>query len=341
MKRTIVGSKAGIFLPGEANPSGMQAARGTSSGRQAGVLHEGFPTDGWAFVARQNTNSSTSGWVNGFIGVSIFAGSLPATRVAVADFDPVFLTCARATIAALPGLALLLLLRQSWPRVADLPALFITALGVVVGFPLLTALALQHITSAHSIVFLGLLPLCTAIFAVLRGGERPRPAFWLFSMLGSVFVVGWAALEGIEVSLKGDLLMLAAIVVCGLGYAEGGRLSRKLGGWQVISWALALSLPVMLPLMLLTLPASFEPVGTPAWAGLGYVSLFSMLIGFMFWYRGLAQGGIAAVGQLQLLQPFMGLGLAALLLREEVSGLMVVVTLAAVICVAGAKKYAN
>ena len=284
---------------------------------------------------------TTSGWINGLIGVAIFAGSLPATRVAVADFDPVFLTCARATLATLPGLALLMLLRQARPKSVDVPALAVTALGVVVGFPLLTALALRHVTSAHSIVFVGLLPLCTASFAVLRAGERPRPAFWLFSVVGAAFVVGYAAMGGIEASLRGDLPMLAAIIVCGLGYAEGARLSRTLGGWQVISWALVLSLPLMLPIALLTMPVSFDQVGPPAWLGLAYVSLFSMLLGFVFWYRGLARGGIAAVGQLQLLQPFMGLGLAALLLHEKVSGTMLVVTLAAVICVAGARKYAN
>lgn len=285
-------------------------------------------------------DKKTNGWINGFIGVVIFAGSLPATRVAVLDLAPLFLTGARASIAALCALALLLVLRQPRPARSDLPGLVITAVGVVVGFPLLTALALQHITSAHSIVFLGLLPVCTAIFAVLRGGERPRPAFWLFSLLGSACVVGWAVMGGIQASLKGDLLMMAAMLVCGLGYAEGARLSRRLGGWQVISWALVISLPVMLPLMLWALPSSFEQVGTPAWIGLAYVSLFSMLIGFMFWYRGLAQGGIAAVGQLQLLQPFMALGLAALLLNEPVSWLMLGVTVAAVLCVAGAKKYA-
>ncbi len=283
----------------------------------------------------------TSGWINGLIGVTIFAGSLPATRAAVADFSPTFLTCARATIAALLGLALLLLLRQPRPKPTDFPALAITALGCVVGFPLLTALALQHITAAHSIVFIGLLPLCTAIFAVIRGGERPRPAFWLFSILGGVLVAGYAAMGGIEASLQGDLLMLAAIVVCGLGYAEGARLSRTLGGWQVISWALVLSLPIMLPIALLTMPASFNHVSLTAWIGLVYVSLFSMMLGFVFWYRGLAQGGIAAVGQLQLLQPFMGFGLAALLLNEAVSWTMVMVTLGAVICVAGAKKHAK
>jgi len=284
---------------------------------------------------------TTSGWVNGFIGVAIFAGSLPATRVAVADFDPAFLTCARATIAAVLGLALLMLLGERRPSRADLPSLALAALGVVVGFPLLTALALQHVTSAHSIVFVGLLPLSTALFAVLRGGERPRPAFWLFSVTGAALVAGYAAWGGLEVSLAGDLLMLGAIAVCGMGYAEGARLARTLGGWQVISWALALSLPVMLPGALLMRPESFGHVGTPAWIGFAYVSLFSMLIGFVFWYRGLAQGGIAAVGQLQLFQPFMGLGLAALLLHETVSWSMLLVTLAAVVCVAGARRYAR
>jgi len=284
---------------------------------------------------------TTSGWVNGFIGVAIFAGSLPATRVAVAEFSPLFLTAVRASIAAILGLALLLVLRQPRPKVADMSALILIALGCVVGFPLLSALALQHVTSAHSVVFLGLLPLCTASFAVIRGGERPRALFWLFSMLGAAFVVGYTLIGGIEASLKGDMLMLAAIVVCGLGYAEGASLSRRLGGWQVISWALVLSLPIMLPIALLSIPASLNHAGMPAWLGLGYVSLFSMLLGFVFWYRGLAQGGIAAVGQLQLFQPFMALGLAALLLHEKVSWMMLVVTLAAVVCVAGAKKYAR
>lgn len=285
-------------------------------------------------------DKKTVGWVNGFIGVVIFSGSLPATRVAVAGLDPLFLTCARAGIAAIPAFLLLMLLRQQWPRSADLPALIVTSLGVVVGFPLLTALALQHITSAHSIVFLGILPLCTAAFAVLRGGERPHPGFWLFSLLGSASVVLWAALGDMAASLQGDLLMLAAVVVCGLGYAEGARLSRRLGGWQVISWALVLSLPVMLPLLYIAWPASFNDVDAASWAGLAYVSLFSMLIGFVFWYRGLALGGIAAVGQLQLLQPFMALGLASVLLGETVDLTMIAVTLAAILCVVGARKYA-
>ncbi|MFB9978220.1 DMT family transporter [Mesorhizobium kowhaii] len=286
-------------------------------------------------------DKTASGWVNGFIGVLIFSGSLPATRVAVMDFDPIFLTSARAAIAGLLGLAMLFLFRQKRPERGDLLSLVIVALGVVVGFPLLTALALKHVTTAHSIIFVGLLPLATAIFGVLRGGDRPRPAFWLFSCVGSALVAGFALMQGVTASPVGDGLMLAAIVACGLGYAEGAALSRKLGGWQVICWALVLSLPIMLVLTFATLPPSFAGVGSNAWIGLGYVSLFSMLIGFVFWYRGLAQGGIAAVGQLQLLQPFFGLTLAATLLHEQVSSLMVVVTLGVVLCVFGAKKFAR
>jgi drug/metabolite transporter (DMT)-like permease len=286
--------------------------------------------------------NATSGLINGFIGVLIFSASLPATRVAVQQFDPVFLTVARAAIAGVLGLCLLLAFKEKRPARADVVPLVVVALGVVVGFPLLTALALQYVTSARSIVFIGLLPLATAIFGVLRGGERPRLAFWLFSGLGSALVAGFAlSSQGIAASPMGDALMFAAVVVCGLGYAEGATLSRRLGGWQVISWALVISLPIMAPLAWLLKPASFAGIGAPAWFGLAYVSVFSMLVGFVFWYRGLAQGGIAAVGQLQLLQPFFGLALAATVLGEPVTALMLAVTVAIIACVVGARRFAR
>jgi drug/metabolite transporter (DMT)-like permease len=283
---------------------------------------------------------TTEGWGSGLLGVIIFSGSLPATRVAVGGFAPLFLTSARAVIAALLGAALLLALRQKRPEKGDLVPLAVVALGVVIGFPLLTALALQHITSAHSIVFIGLLPLATAIFGVIRGGERPKPAFWLFSVVGATSVAGFALANSSFASLAGDLLMVAAILLCGLGYAEGARLSRRLGGWQVISWALVVALPVMAVIAIATLPDVWTGIGGPAWLGLAYVSVFSMLVGFVFWYRGLALGGIAGVGQLQLLQPFFGLALAGLLLGEPVAWTMIAVTGLVVLCVAGAKRFA-
>jgi drug/metabolite transporter (DMT)-like permease len=283
---------------------------------------------------------TAAGWGSGLLGVIIFSGSLPATRVAVADFSPMFLTSARAAIAALLGAVFLFALRQTRPGCRDAFSLAIVALGVVVGFPLLTGLALQHITAAHSIVFIGLLPLATAIFGVLRGGERPKPVFWLFSMVGAATVAGFALSRSGGASLVGDLLMIAAILLCGLGYAEGATLSRRFGGWQVISWALLLSLPLMLAIALFTLPHGWGGIGAPAWIGLGYVSIFSMLVGFVFWYRGLALGGIASVGQLQLLQPFLGLILAAVFLQEPITWTMIGSTVVVVLCVAGARRFA-
>lgn len=292
-------------------------------------------------VVDKTAPGSVSGWLNGLLGVIIFSGSLPATRVAVLDMDPFFLTFLRASIAGVLAIMLIYGFREKRPKASQIVPLIIVSLGVIIGFPLLTAMALQHVTSAHSIVFLGLLPLTTAIFGVLRGGERPRIAFWIFSVLGSVLVMGFALSQNAAVSPVGDLLMLAAVVACGLGYAEGAKLTRVLGGWQVISWALILSLPFMLIASFLTMPATFTGIGISAWIALSYVSLFSMLIGFIFWYKGLAIGGIAAVGQLQLLQPFFGLGLSAALLHEAVSPLMVFITLGVILCVMGSRRFSR
>lgn len=287
------------------------------------------------------TENTTSGLINGLIGVLIFSVSLPATRIAVQDLSPVFVTVARASIAGLLALSLLLIGKERRPTRQQTFSLLIVALGVVLGFPLLSALALQYVPSAHSIVFLGLLPLSTAIFGVIRGGERPRPVFWVFSIIGSMLVVGYALLQGLSASLLSDTLMLLAITICGLGYAEGAKLSKTLGGWQVISWALVLSLPAMLLITLWFFPTSMAHVRTEAWMSLGYVSVFSMLVGFIFWYRGLAQGGITVVGQLQLLQPLFGLVMAATLAHEEVNTSMLGVTVGVILCVTGAKKFAK
>lgn len=283
----------------------------------------------------------SNGWVNGLIGVVIFAGSLPATRVAVVDFSPTFLTAARAAIAGVLGLILILLSRQKLPNRTDWMPLFYVAIGVVIGFPLFTALALQYVSAAHSIVFVGLLPLATAVFGVLRGGERPNFAFWLFAILGAALVFAYMLIQTQSWLFNyGDIFMLLAIILCGFGYAEGGKLSKHLGGWQVICWALILMLPVMLVISYFYMPISFEQISWSAALGLAYVSIFSMLIGFFFWYKGLALGGIAAVGQLQLLQPIFGLAIAAVILHEQVSMTMFVVTIAVIACVTCAKKFA-
>lgn len=285
-------------------------------------------------------NHRLAGLIHGAIGMAIFAGSLPATRVAGLGLDALFITAGRAAGAGILAVLLLAATRQKLPARADILPLLVVAGGVVLGFPLLTALALRSVPAAHTIVFIGLLPLATALFAVLRATEKPRPAFWLWAGAGSASVCFYALWHSTGGFAAPDLLMLGAVVVCGLGYAEGSRLAKRVGSWQIICWALVLSLPVSLPATLATLPADTASVALPAWLGFAYVTLFSMFIGFFFWYHGLALGGIARVSQIQLFQPFLGLALAALVLGETVSPDIAVVAVVIGICVWQARKHA-
>jgi drug/metabolite transporter (DMT)-like permease len=284
---------------------------------------------------------SNMGWIHGVLGMVIFAGSMPATRLAVVGFSPEFLTGARAVIAAGLAMLCLLLFKQPFPNLKQIKSLIVIAFGVVFGFPFFTALALEHMTAARALVFVALLPLATAIFAVLRAGERPSSKFWLSAIIGSSFVAIFIWFQDQQsFHLSADLYMLIAVLVCGLGYAEGGQLSKQLGGWQVICWALIVALPLMLLLFGIYYPENWASIPLTAYAGLFYVSLFSMLIGFVFWYKGLALGGVARVGQIQLLQPFLGLILCTLVLHESIDFSMIVVCFAVIICVFYAKKYA-
>jgi drug/metabolite transporter (DMT)-like permease len=305
-------------------------------------------------AAEVNGSARRQAWLGllfGFLGCSIFAGSLPATRLAVAAFDPLLVTAARAVIAGLLGLFLLFLRRQAWPKPAIWLRLAIVAFGVVLGFPLFSAYAMRLVPASHGIVFVGLLPAMTAIAAVWRAGERPKPAFWCFAALGGAVVITYALVqakaEGHAIGLQpADLDMLAAIVVCGLGYAEGAVLARRLGSWQVICWALVLSLPVMGTILAWRWMASGLDLNGVIAAGIGpllgmaYVSLFSMFIGFFFWYHGLKLGGIARVGQLQLVQGFLGLGLAALFLGETIPPAAILAAALVVGCIFGARRFA-
>lgn len=277
----------------------------------------------------------TPGFVPGAIGVLAFSMSLPATRVAEAGgLDPVLVGCGRAAVAGVLALALLGIIRQPWPRGRDWPRIGLVALGVVFGFPLFSALALEHLTAAHGAVIVGVLPAATAIIAVVRAGERPPVRFWIVSGAGLVAVLLFAAVSGAGAPSRADLLVLVAVGLGALGYAEGGVLARHMGGWQVICWALVLSLPVTMAVTGLDLLHDGIPhAGVAAWSGFAYVSLVSMFLGFFVWYRGLARGGIARIGQIQLAQPVLTLIWSALLLGERVTPLMAVTAFAVLGCV--------
>lgn len=259
-----------------------------------------------------------AGLLWGFVGVASFSLTLPATRVAVATLDPVFVGLGRAVIAALLAAIVLVASRSTWPGRALLPRLAIVAAGVVVGFPLFSAWALRHVPAAHGAVVIGLLPLATAMAGAWIAHERPSRMFWLCATLGSSVVVGFALWQGGGAPHPADLLLVLAVVSAAIGYAEGGRLSRTMPGWQVICWALVLAAPIVAIPTAFAIDSRLLSAPISAWIGFAYVSVVSMFLGFFAWYHGLALGGIATVGQVQLVQPFLTIFASAWLLGERV-----------------------
>ncbi|MBI1759168.1 MAG: DMT family transporter [Actinobacteria bacterium] len=281
--------------------------------------------------------SSRATWL-GALGVLAFSMSLPATRAAVPALGAVPVGAGRAVVAA--GLAGIWLWRgrARRPTRAQLRRLVIVALGVVLGFPLLSSTALTVVGSAHGAVIVGLIPIGTALAAVYRAGERPGPAFWASSAVGAAAVLGFAWASGAGIQLA-DLLLLGAVAAAAIGYAEGGALAREMPGWQVIGWALALALPVTVPVTVAALwwhpPVAPGPAG---WLGFGYVSVVSMFLGFVPWYRGLALGGVARIGQLQLAQPVLTLIWSVLLLRERIDATMMIAAAAVLVSTAATQR---
>jgi drug/metabolite transporter (DMT)-like permease len=286
-------------------------------------------------------SGETTGMLLGLAGVAIFSLTLPFTRMAVAELDPSFVALGRALVAAALGAIWLRWNRVALPPSSALLPLALVSLGCIIGFPWLSSLALRTLPAAHGAVLVGILPLATALFSALRGNEKPSAGFWAMALLGSGIVIGFALRQGGGSLQPADLLMLGAVVLGALGYAEGGRLARSMGGQQVISWALVLSVPLLLPLVLwLSWPrlGAIAAAGAGAWLGFAYVSVFSMFIGFFFWYRGMAVGGVARVGQVQLVQPFLTLLGAAALLGEPLEPSNFVFALAVIAVVALGRK---
>src|ERR1700709_164775 len=235
------------------------------------------------------------GLLLGFVGMAIFAGTLPATRIAVSAIDPMALTALRTAIAGLCSLALLLVLRRPLPPRRLWRQLATVTLCVAVLFPLLMALAVQTVDASHGGVVLGILPIATALVAVAITHERPKPLFWIASIAGASLVVAFAVRQGGGALSAGDLLLFAAVALSSIGYAFSGRLTALMPGWEVISWALVIGLPISLPAAVLTLPADLSHIALKPWLALLYVAVFSQWIGFFAGNAGMAMGGIARV----------------------------------------------
>jgi drug/metabolite transporter (DMT)-like permease len=265
----------------------------------------------------------TQGMWLGLIGVMIFSLTLPMTRIVVAEFSPLLNGLGRALAAAVPAAVLLAVRREKLPTWPQLKSLAVVSLGVIVAFPVFSAWAMKSVPASHGAVVNGLQPLCVAIYAAWLSHERPSKAFWASAIAGSAIVVAFALQAGGGAFQAGDLLMLVAVGIGALGYAEGARLARQMGGWQVICWALVVSAPFLaIPVAWLGWAqhvAHPGPVALQTWLAFGYVTLFSQFIGCFAWYAGLAMGGIARVGQVQLLQIFFTMAFSALFFGENVA----------------------
>jgi drug/metabolite transporter (DMT)-like permease len=274
------------------------------------------------------------GLLLGFIGMVIFGGTLPATRLAVSQIDPIALTSLRTAIAGLCSLVLLVALRRPLPPRALWPQLALTMLCVAVLFPLLMSMGMQTVDASHGGVVLGILPIATALVAVAITHERPRPLFWIASVAGAALVIAFSLRQGGGAFSTGDLLLFAAVAVSAIGYAFSGRLTSLMPGWEVISWVLVIALPLSIPAAALTMPADISHISLKPWLGLLYVALFSQWIGFFAWNAGMAMGGIARVSQIQLLQPFVTFALAAFFNDETITLQILLFAAAVVVTVA-------
>ena len=274
------------------------------------------------------------GLLLGFIGMVIFGGTLPATRLAVSQIDPIALTSLRTAIAGLCSLVLLVALRRPLPPRALWPQLALAMLCVAVVFPLLMSMGMQTVDASHGGVVLGILPIATALVAVAITHERPRPLFWIASVAGAALVIAFSLRQGGGAFSTGDLLLFAAVAVSAIGYAFSGRLTSQMPGWEVISWVLVIALPLSIPAAALTMPADISHIALKPWLGLLYVALFSQWIGFFAWNAGLAMGGIARVSQIQLLQPFVTFALASFFNDETITLQILLFAAAVVVTVA-------
>ncbi len=274
----------------------------------------------------------------GLMGVLVFSLTLPVTRLIVPFMNPIFLGLGRSVIAGVVAAIILLLLKQPLPTKRQVGLLLLTACGVVWGFPILSALGMQTVPASHGSVVSGLLPLITAIFATMITKEVPSVGFWIAAFIGAGLVISFSFIKGGFEINTGHLYLIGSSIIGGMGYAFGGKVSKEIGGWQVICWALVLSFPITFSGAWMLKPDDFFSFPGYVYLSFLYLALASQLFGFFFWNKGLVLGGIARVSQIQLLQPFLSIIAAIIILGESVDAMTYIFALAVVLTIAVSRK---
>lgn len=259
------------------------------------------------------------GLLLGLIGVICFSLTLPFTSIAVEYFGTTVVGLGRTVVAAILVAVVLIVRKEKLPSLRQFKSLLIVAVGAVLGFPLLTSWAMQSLPVSHGAVEVALLPLATAGFAMFRAGEVPSLKFWISSIIGSLAVIMYAFHLGFGQLQFADLALLAAVLILGLSYAEGGRLAKELGSWQVIAWAIMIGAPFFIIPVGLNLTTEMFHAPLKAWVSFIYLAVVSQFLAFVAWYSGMAMGGIARVSQIQYLQPFLMILFATVFLDESIT----------------------
>lgn len=296
-----------------------------------------------ASANRMHVRTENLGLLLGLAAVSAFALTLPITRYLTQYLSVWEIGLGRSLLAAIAAAGILVATRQKLPNRQQLLRLCVTASGIAFGFPILTAVGMQTVPASHGGIVLGSLPLATALIGCFLSGERPSLPFWLVAAAGFALVTAFSLLDhggSLDLSFyTGDLALLGAVALAGLGYAQGGMLARSLGGWQVICWTLVVALPLLVPLTFtMTDFSGFSGLPGTGWAAFAFLALVNSLIGFFWWYKGLAIGGIARVSQVQLLQPFLTFFFAVVFLGEHLSWIALAFTAATVAVVMVSKR---
>ncbi|MBM7667025.1 drug/metabolite transporter (DMT)-like permease [Solibacillus kalamii] len=277
--------------------------------------------------------SMKKGMLLGFIGIVCFSFTLPATSIAVPYFGETIVGLGRTVIAAIIVGTVFIVKKQPLPSISQFKSLLIVAVGAVLAFPLLTTYAMKSLPVSHGAIELALLPLATAGFAMWRGGERLSKRYWIASATGAITVIIYAIYLGLGQLHKGDFALIAAVILLGLSYAEGGKLSKELGSWQVIAWAILIGAPFFIIPVGLGLSDSMLDAPIEAWISLFYLGIVSQFLAYVAWYGGMSLGGIARVGQIQYLQPFLMIGFSVLFLGESITWITIVLAMIVVLCV--------
>ena len=278
-------------------------------------------------------NTIKRGMLLGFIGIVCFSLTLPATSIAVPYFGETIVGLGRTIIAAIIVSIIFIIKKESLPSKKQFSSLVIVAVGAVLAFPLLTTFAMKSLPVSHGAIELALLPLATAGFAMWRGGELPSKRYWIASIVGAITVIIYAIYLGLGQLQKEDLALIAAVIIVGLSYAEGGKLSKELGSWQVIAWAILIGAPFFIIPVGFSISGNMLQAPIEAWISLLYLGVVSQFLAYVAWYGGMSLGGIARVSQIQYLQPFLMIGFSLLFLGESITWLTIVLAVIVVICV--------